>query len=273
MKEDEVLAQVRDHVRAERADDAALEAVARGEAGTEVVAALEARAGGDEEAAALLAASRPLGDDVIARIAKNAAPAPASAPARAPAPASAPASASAPARAPAPASAPAKVVPLTRRVARFAAPLALAAAVVLYLGLREPSPSGALLPAYSVVAGGPKEMRGADDASSTLVLRGGPDAEFELLARPATTTSKVVAYVFAIGEGEPNPVDAKIEIAPEGAVRVRGRARALEGAREVRIVLGTATDSITRYEDALTRARSGASDAKVRVLVVPISRR
>jgi hypothetical protein len=38
------------------------------------------------------------------------------------------------------------------------------------------------------------------------------------------------------------------------------------------VVLGTAEDSISRYDDALAQARSGASDVKVRVLVVPVVR-
>jgi hypothetical protein len=241
MKEHDVLAGIRDHVRAERADDAALEAVARGETGTGIVAELEKRADGDPDLAAMLKASRPLGDDVIAKIAARATPR-------------------------------SVVVPFSRRVAIYAGPVALAAAMLLYVGLREPVPSGALLPDYSVAASSQKEMRGADESLPTLALRGGPEAEFEIVARPATAAGQVVAYAFAIGEGEPNPVDARIEIAPEGSVRIRGRARALEGAREVRVVLGVATDSIKRYEDALSRAREGTSDAKIRVLVVPIVR-
>ena len=165
-----------------------------------------------------------------------------------------------------------KVNRVPRRGFVIAGSLALAASVALYFGVREPALSGVLLPDYSVVASSQKEMRGADEARPSLELRGGPDAEFEIFARPAATTGKVVAFAFAMGEEEPNPIDAKVEIAPEGAVRIRGRARALGGAREVRIVLGTASDSIKRYEDALSRARSGKSDAKVRVLVVPVTR-
>lgn len=167
---------------------------------------------------------------------------------------------------------PPKSASFVRRAAIYAGPAALAAAVLLYVGLREPALTGPLLPEYSVAAGGQKEMGGAAEARPTLSLGGAPDAEFEVAARPATTAGKVVAYAFAIGEGEPNPVDAKIEVAPDGAVRIHGRGRALEGARELRVVVGIANDSIKRYEDALARARTGTSDAKVRVLVLPIVR-
>ncbi len=253
MKDNDALALIREHVRAERKDDAALEAIARGEAEGDPGAELVKRAVGDAQLAAMVAACQPLGDEAVTRVAAAAVEE-----------RSARSSAATLERT--------NVVPFVRRAAIYAGPVALAAAVLLFVGLREPAPSGILLPDYSVVAGNQKEMRGADEARAALTLRGGPDAEFEILARPATATGKVVAFAFAFGDAEPNPVDAKVELAPEGAVRVRGRARALDGAREVRIVIGTASDSITRYDDALSRARSGTSDAKVRVLVVPIVR-
>lgn len=255
MKDNDALARIREHVRAERKDDAALEAIARGEAKGEPGAELMKRSEGDAELAAMVAACQPLGDEAVERIA-----------------AAAVAGRSARSAEPAEPAEATNVVAFLRRAVLYAGPVALAAAVLLFVGLREPAPSGILLPDYSVVAGSQREMRGADDARSALTLRGGPDAEFEILARPATATGKVVAFAFAIGDAEPSPVDAKVELAPEGAVRIRGRARALDGAREVRVVLGTASDSITRYDDALSRAHSGKSDAKVRVLVVPIVR-
>jgi hypothetical protein len=138
--------------------------------------------------------------------------------------------------------------------------LAAAVAILLYVGLgSRRAARHAALPEYDV---------------PRLELRPGRDAPFEVAAVPATPVAmKVVAFAFAMGEGdaEPNPVDAKVEIAPDGAVRLKGRARALEGAREVRVVIGAAAD-FTRYEDALTTARAGTSNAQVRVLVVPVVR-
>jgi hypothetical protein len=163
-----------------------------------------------------------------------------------------------------------RVIAFVRRAAVVAAPLAVAAAVIVYVGRGGTSRSS--LPEYAVVASGEKEMRGADEAQARLELRGGEGATFEILARPSTDAgAHVVAYVFAIGEGEPNPVEAKVEVAFGGSVRIRGRARALEGAREVRVVLGSTSD-FARFEDALAHARDGKSDEHVRVLVVPIVR-
>ena len=258
MKND-LLGQVRDHLRGERADDAALEAVARGETGTETVAELELRAQDDREVAALVAASRPLGADVEARIAARvtaeAAPAKAGSRPTAPRP---------------------NVVSFARRVGIIAGPLALAAAVLLWvLAGRNGETARTLLPDYAVSATSDQTMRGvADPPSAALRLHVG-DAPFEIVLRPATTAGvKVVAYAFAIaiGEGEPNPIEAKVEIAPEGGIRIRGRAGALVGAREVRIVIGVPTGAIKRFDDALARARDARSDASVRVITIPILR-
>ena len=262
MKDDDArdaLSLVRDHVRAERADDAALEALASGDESSPLVAKLVERAANDREAAALVDASRPLGADAEERIAARLSVKPSVTAPTAPAAPTAPK--------------PGRVLAFVRRNAVYVAPLAVAAAVLVYVGRGDPT--HASLPDYSVAAKSEKEMRGADVAAAPpaqLELRGGTDAVFELVVRPATTVPiKVVAYVFAIGEGEPSAVDAKIEIAPEGAVRINGRARALAGAREVRVVVGPASD-FKRYEDALARARDGKSDGQVRVLVVPIVR-
>jgi hypothetical protein len=252
---DDPMSRLRDHVRAEQADDAALEAVARGEAGTELVAELERRAAGDAQVAAMVQASRPLGAEAEARIAATLV-----------------ASANAKASANANAKANGRVLAFVRRNAMYVAPFAVAAAALVYVGRSGSGAGGPALPDYTVVAISEREMRGAAEPQAALELRGGADAGFEIVARPATTAAtRVVAYVFAVGEGEPSPVDATIEIAPGGAVKIKGRARALAGAREVRVVLGAPTD-FTRYEDALSRARDGKSDAHVRVLSVPIVR-
>ncbi len=140
--------------------------------------------------------------------------------------------------------------------------LAVATAVVVYSVVRRWSAGRhAALPEYDV---------------ARLEVGAGRDAPFELVATPRTPVAiKIVAFAFAFGSGasdvEPNPVDAKTEITADGTVRLRGRGRALEGAREVRVVLGAAED-FKRYEDALDSARAGASDGQVRVLEVPIVR-
>jgi hypothetical protein len=146
---------------------------------------------------------------------------------------------------------------LGRRAKILVALLAAVAAVAVYVGLGRRAAGHPPLPEYAV---------------ARFELAPGRDAPFEIDAIPAASVAtKLVAFAFATGEGEPNPVDAKVEIAPDGAVRIKGRGRALEGSREVRVVLGAATD-FKRYEDAMAAARSGASDGQVRVLVVPIVR-
>jgi hypothetical protein len=149
---------------------------------------------------------------------------------------------------------------LGRRAILPLALLAMASALLLYFGLvKRRVAEHAALPEYDA----PRVEVGA-----------GRDAPFELRAVPSSPAAvKVVAFAFAMVEGDadPNPVDAKVEIGSDGAVRLAGRARALEGAREVRLVIGAAAD-FKRYEDALSTARSGSSDAQVRVLRVPIVR-
>ncbi len=149
---------------------------------------------------------------------------------------------------------------VTGRRAAIAIAVVLAVACVVYLGRDAGAPPA--LPEYALEVDG--------GASGRLEVRTGSD--FELVLRPAPAAhppEKVVAYVFAVGEGEPNAVDAKVAVDPVGLVRIAGRARTLAGARELRVVLGSASE-FKRYEDALSRALDGRSDGSVRVLVVPI---
>ncbi len=248
MNEDEILARVGEHVRGEQKDDALFERVARGEATPEELAELERAAADDAELAARLAASRPLDADVIDRIA---------------------------ARAPKPA----PVVPiasrsrLRQRLVLAAGPLALAAAMLFYFTSQR-GPSLAELPAYAVSATGEQAMRGPAEPAARLRVSRSParDAKFEIVLRPATAPAgKVVAYAFtfATPAADPAPLEAKVEIAPEGAVRLSGPSRAIAGVKEVRIVVGEPT-AIGKFDDAAARAATNRSDTHVRVLTVPI---
>jgi hypothetical protein len=167
-----------------------------------------------------------------------------------------------------------------RRLVLAAGPLALAAAMIVYVG-GQSGPSAPDLPAYTLTAVGPQAKPGAaestDPAASTRLRlpRGvGRDARFELLLRPATAPQgKVVAYAFTFGgtSSEASPLEAKVEIAPEGSVKLSGSSRAVEGATEIRVVLGAPT-AIGKFDDAAARARSASGDAHVLVLTVPIDR-
>jgi hypothetical protein len=145
----------------------------------------------------------------------------------------------------------------------LAGPIALAAAMVIYVTTQR-GPSLPELPEYSVTATG--------DAGK-LRVGTGKDARFELLLRPATAPrSKVVAYAFILSPGaEPAPLEARVEIAPDGLIRLKGQARVLGDAPEIRVVVG-APEAIGKFDDALDRAQTGQSDARVRVLSVAIER-
>ncbi|MDB4945346.1 MAG: hypothetical protein JWP97_4880 [Labilithrix sp.] len=121
---------------------------------------------------------------------------------------------------------------------------------------------GPVLPPYEV-AGGALHVRG-------------PTGRFELLLRPTAPSSvKIVAYAFTMDaeDADPNPLDAQVEVLPgAGSVRFRGDGRALRGAREVRVVVGIANASITKFEDALTAARTPGGGSRLVTLRVPIVR-
>ncbi len=140
----------------------------------------------------------------------------------------------------------------------FASVAVLALAVGAYIRfVRAPALDPAqAVPAYAAV-------------SSTLTLHA--NDPFEILARPASPPPKVVAYAFAIGERDPDPIEATTELLPDGTIRIRGVARALQGAREARLVIGTPA-AFRRFDDALARAKSNESDASIRVLSFSIAR-
>jgi hypothetical protein len=262
MKEDEILARVGKHVRDEQKDDARFERIARGDASPDEVADLEKAAEADPELAARLEASRPFDEVAIARIATNASK-------KAAAPEAKTATSAAKTAAPA-AKVTAKPSPLFRRVATIAAPLALAAALVLYFSNGQRGPE---LPGYEISATSEQAMRGPAGPDTRIHVGTSREARFEIVARPATASpAKVVAYAFVILEGsKAEPLDAKIDVSPDGAIKVTGQARALDGAREVRIVIGPPA-SIGKFDDAAALAAKNEKSSYVRVLSVAIDR-
>jgi hypothetical protein len=250
MTEDEILARIGKHVRDEQKDDPRFERVARGDATPEELAELTRAAEADREAAVRLLASRPFEPSAADRIAKRIARKPDVA-----------------RRSP---QSSATVVPLFRRAMVLAAPLAVAAAAVVYVAAGPRAGRGPELPAYSVVATGEQAMRGPAEASTRLRIGNGKEARFEVIARPiAAASAKVVGYAFVMSSGEASALDGKVEVSSDGAVRVTGPSRALSGANEIRLVVG-APEAIGKFDDALARAKSGSSDVRVRVLTVAI---
>ena len=135
MTEDDILSQIGKHARGTQKDDARFERVARGEADAAELAELERAAKDDPELAARLAASRPLEPALIDQIAT-----------RSVAPKAKPAVVRAAIAKPLPS-------PWKRRITLAAGPLALAAAMIVYV-TTQMGPSGPELPAYSVSAVG-----------------------------------------------------------------------------------------------------------------------
>jgi hypothetical protein len=265
---DEVLVRVGELVRDDQKDDPRFERVARGEVDAAELAELEVVASSDPAIAVRLEASRPLDVAVVDRITARLGQAQSTKAA--------------------------EIVPLERRPEKKPAspwmrriglavgPLALAAAMLVYVTSQH-GPSGPELPSYSITATGAQAMRGPAEESpvgdrqgqsTRLRISSARDARFEIALRPASTPqTKIVAYAFTVtGAGaEPAPLEAKVEIAPEGGVRFSGSARSLQGAREIRIVMGEPT-AIGKFDDALARASSMKGSPQVRVLVVPIDR-
>lgn len=266
MTDDDVVTRIGEHVREEQRDDVRYERIARGEAGPEELAELERAAKEDSELALRLEGSRPLEpaavDRIVGAVSKPLAEKPAPKSPAAGAPPKAPAAKREPS-------------PWKRRIVTLAGPLVLAAGMILYVTSQR-GPRLPELPPYSVTVSGEQAMRGSAGASTRLRIANAPSpsARYEIVLRPATAPEgKVVAFAFTLGSapGEPTPLEAKVEIAPEGSVRLTGASRALAGATEIRVVIG-APQAIGKFDDALARAAAGKGDDNVRVLTVAIDR-
>ena len=157
---------------------------------------------------------------------------------------------------------------LTKRFGPYALVLGLLTAVLLR---PRSEPAVDESPEYAVTVVDPTSGEPAPDPSRLRVVRGG---RFALSLRPTTpSATKVIAYAFAWTGEVAEPIDVRVEVAPNGTVRVSGSSRVLEaaGARELRVVVGAAA-AFHRFDDAVARAASGRSDAVVRVLSVALDR-
>lgn len=223
----------------------------------DIVARVAAHVREEREAEPDAEAAKPLGDDAVDRIVAKVAP-----PAKA---ASAKAS---------PARAPAKILAFPRWARTYAAPIAVAAAVVLFIATRNHGAGdGPVLPAYAVTASGEQALRGDAPKTSTLRVGRAAASRFEIVLRPDTAVgdAKIVAYAFLMEGDDAAPLDAKVEVSKEGSVRIAGDARALGASKELRIVVGT-PESAGGYVAAADRAKSGRGDERLKVLAVTIER-
>jgi hypothetical protein len=156
-------------------------------------------------------------------------------------------------------------------VAKRIGPFVLVGGLILYVIARpNVGPTGDEIPAYTVST--PESQL----PETRLRIGRGRDARFALLLQPSKPNkpeTKIVAYVFAMsgGESEPNPIDAKVDVGGDGVIRMSGSARLLEGASDLRVVIG-APSAFARFDDAAARAKSGKGDGFVQVTVLPIDR-
>ena len=103
------------------------------------------------------------------------------------------------------------------RLTAVAVPLALAASLFFVLVLRGPSSSA--IPSYEAAWSGGVQALRADPAAP--VERLGPNAQLQLLLRPAKTVEGNVAVrLFAIEGGAAREWKIRSEVSPEGAIRV-----------------------------------------------------
>jgi hypothetical protein len=170
---------------------------------------------------------------------------------------------------------PAGARPWRRLLVLAAGPIALAAAMIVYVTTQS-GPALPDLPPYSADVSGVRGDGGPAEPGARLRVASASNesARFEIVLRPATAPAgKIVAYAFTLGAGvsEPTPLDARVAFAPDGAIRLTGASRALGRSSEIRIVLGEPA-AIGKFDEAAARAASDRSDARVRVLVVPIDR-
>lgn len=153
----------------------------------------------------------------------------------------------------------------------LAAPLAAAAAVVLFVATRGEREG---LPGYEVAVVSAADVRDPSRApapSREVTLD--PDGELELVARPAQPTAGVVARAVLVDDGRAVPWHVPIDVSPQGAVRIAGRTRALfpdvTRTHDVAVVVGRSA-SLRSDEDAVKIAESAANAADSRVLRVRI---
>jgi hypothetical protein len=136
----------------------------------------------------------------------------------------------------------------------LAGALALAAGIAFAVTrLGEPDP----LPEYALYASGDSSARGpAPAAPKACVLKAGTVGSFELVAstEAARVEGPLVARAFLVKGGAVVAFPGKVEVSPQGSVRLQDDASKLAGATELRVVV----------------ARS-AGDAELKVLGPPWS--
>jgi hypothetical protein len=225
------LARIARDEAAARAEDPRWERLARGELSAADEAEIRRQAAGDPEIAALYEAFRPLSDETKGRIADRVLAAEASRHGHGTA----------------------RVVPFRplRRAAIVAIPLALAAAVALWVA-RPPTDTGAVasadapLPEYALgVTGGDRATRSGDAPHGNGAIELRRESRLELVLRPSKPiTGAVAARGFLVQGADARAWNPAMEVSGDGAIRAAGPAGAFlgvpAGAWDVVLVVGRA---------------------------------
>lgn len=208
--DEEIARALREHAREEDATaaDPRWDALARGDASAEDIAALERMAADDPAAGEALALFRPVGDAaqsryadaIIAELGRGAEAAPA-----------------------VKAAPPRIEPPVKRRAIRWVAPaaagLAMAAAIALFVGQRSP---GGALPSYAVTFSGGEATSRSEPVAPVPELAAG--SRFTIALRPATSVAgSIGARVFLVQGDTLEPVEAEVKVSADGAVRLSVR--------------------------------------------------
>jgi hypothetical protein len=130
------------------------------------------------------------------------------------------------------------------RMQAFAAPLAIAAAIVLYLGTRPANDPP--LPEYTMSIVSAKSARGDVTTKTTpeeVTLD--PNGDLELVLRPAIPTHDVSANATLVRDNTTRPWAPPMEVSTDGAIRIAGRNQALfpetRGSYELVVAVGKQT--------------------------------
>jgi hypothetical protein len=162
--------------------------------------------------------------------------------------------------------------PRARAGARWlyaAAPLAAAAAMVLFIATR--GSSIAAPPAYEMSLVSVNDLRDPTSAKTNASeFTVDPDGELELVARPATPVKNARARAFLVRSGDVKPWLVPLQVSDEGAIRVTGMTRLLfpstKEPYDVVIFVAVGESLPSEAEAEKLAAAATATDAKFRVI-------
>lgn len=151
-----------------------------------------------------------------------------------------------------------------RRIAAWTTPLAVAAAIALYVGTRGPGAEPLTSYELSMVSVAASRATPAPIAHEEVTVD--PDGDFELVARPRIATPAVAARALL----DDAPWSPPLEVSAEGAVRITGSTRVLFGdvSHPRRVTLLVAREAELPPMEAAARISRGEDTAPPNVRVL-----